>query len=107
MQRGEVWWANLVGPAGRRTVILLSRDRTYLTRAQVTVAPVTRTIRNIASEVRLGPEDGLPAECVINLDDILTIHKFRLTDRISTLSKDKMNAVTRAVVFALDLRFRY
>ena len=106
MRRGEVWWANLAGPAGRRPVVLLSRDATYETRAQVTVAPVTRTIRNIAAEVPLGPEDGLDMKCVANLDDIITIRKSTVQERITVLSREKMNAVTKAIIFALDLRFR-
>jgi mRNA interferase MazF len=59
MRRGEVWWADLPAPAGRRPVVLLTRDAAYDTRASVSIAPVTRTIRDIPVEVPLGPEDGL------------------------------------------------
>jgi len=55
-------------------------------------------------EVLLKPEDGMPRECVVNLDDILTIPKARLTERITILSPGKMTAVARAITFALDLR---
>ncbi len=104
MRRGEVWWAELPPPAGRHPVVLLSRDAAYRVRASVTVGVVTRTIRSIPVEVPLGPEDGMPQECVINLDDILTIPKVRLIERITTLSPQKMTAVARAIVFALDLK---
>jgi mRNA interferase MazF len=104
MLRGEVWWANLPAPADRRPVVLLTRDSAYNYRTSVTIAPITRTIREMPAEVSLGPEDGLPANCIINLDDITTISKSRLTDRITMLSRDKLNAVTKAVIFALDLR---
>lgn len=104
MRRGEVWWAELPPPAGRRPVVLLSRDAAYRLRASVTVGVVTRTIRSIPVEVPLGPEDGMPQECVINLDDILTIPKARLIERITTLSPQKMTAVAKAVIFALDLK---
>ena len=103
MLRGEVWWANLPGPAGRRPVVLLMRDSAYDSRTSVTIAPITRTIRQMPAEVPLCPEDGLPAKCIINLDDITTITKSRLTSRITMLSRDKLNAVTTAVVYALDL----
>jgi mRNA interferase MazF len=73
MRRGEVWWAELPPPAGRRPVVLLSRDEAYSVRELVTIAPVTSRIRGIPTEVRLGPEDGLPKPCVINLDTITTI----------------------------------
>jgi mRNA-degrading endonuclease toxin of MazEF toxin-antitoxin module len=71
----------------------------------VTVGIVTRTIRNIPVEVPLGKEDGMPASCVVNLDDILTIPKSRLAERMATLSPGKMAAVAKAIVFALDLGF--
>jgi mRNA interferase MazF len=104
MQRGEVWWAELEQPRGRRPVLLLTRDAAYDIRTSVTISTITRTIRGIQVEVALGPEDGLPARCVINLDDINTISKSMLTERITTLSREKMNAVTKAAIFALDLR---
>lgn len=103
MQRGEVWWASLPPPFGKRPALLLSRDRAYNIRTSVTVAPVTRSIRGIPVEVLLGPEDGMPTDCVVNLDDILTISKDRLIERITTVSQEKMIAVSRAIVFALDL----
>ena len=104
MRRGEVWWAELPPPIGRRPVVLLSRDVAYRVRTSVTVAIITRVARNIPVEVPLGPEDGMPRRCVVNLDDILTIPKARLAERITTLSPEKMATVARAVVFALDLR---
>ena len=70
MRRCEVWWADLPLPAGRRPVVLLSRDEAYAVRAQVTVAPVTTNRRRIPVEVDLGPEDGLPKMCVVNLDSL-------------------------------------
>jgi len=103
MRRGEVGWAELPSPIGRRPVLLLSRDAAYSVRTSVTVAMVTRTIRNIPVEVLLGQSDGMPAKCVVNLDDILTIPKSRLTERITQLPPDKMTAVAKAIVFALDL----
>ena len=102
MRRGEVWWAELPQPIGRRPVLLLSRDAAYSVRTSVTVAIITRTIRNIPVEVLLGQEDGMPTDCVVNLDDILTLPKSRLTERITTLSPEKMTAVAKAIVFALD-----
>ncbi len=105
MRRGEAWLAELPPPVGRRPVLLLSRDAAYSVRTSATVAVITRTIRNIPVEVMLGQEDGMPDECVVNLDDILTIPKSRLTERITTLSPDKMAAIAKAVIFALDLRF--
>ena len=104
MRRGEIWWAELPPPIGRRPALLLSRDSAYKVRTSVTVAMVTRTIRGIPVEVPLGPEDGMPVECAVNLDNILTIPKSRLRQRVTALHPSKMTAVAKAIIFALDLR---
>jgi len=104
VRRGEVWWAELAPPVGRRPVVLLSRDVAYRVRTSIAVALVTRVARNIPVEVPLGPEDGMPQQCVVNLDNILTIPKARLAERITMLSPEKMTAVAGAVIFALDLK---
>lgn len=103
MRRGEVWWAELPPPFGRRPVVLLSRDEAYAIRNQVSVAPVTTRIRGIRSEVPLGPEQGLPKRCVANLDTIGTIPKVALRERIALLLPDKIQAVNSAIRFALGL----
>jgi mRNA interferase MazF len=103
VRRGEVWWAELPAPFGRRPILLLSRDEAYSVRNQITVAPVTTRIRGIRSEVLLGPEDGLPKQCVANLDTIGTIPKVALRERISLLPREKMQAVNAAIRFALSL----
>ncbi len=103
MRRGEVWWAEFPGLAGRCPAVLLSRDSAYAVRLSVTVAPVTTRIRGIPVEVSLGPDDGLPMESVANLDDITTIRKASLDSRITTLSSEKLQAVEQALRFALGL----
>lgn len=103
MRRGEVWWADLPAPAGRRPVVLLSRNEAYAVRDLVTVAPVTTRIRQIPTEVSLGPEEGLPKRCAVNLDTITTIPKQTLAERIVTLTPEKLAAVESALRFALGL----
>ena len=103
MQRGEVWWADLPKPAGRRPVLLLSRDAAYQVRTSVTVAPITRKIRSIPTEVRLSKKDGMPDDCVVNLDSILTVPKSLLSERIALLTREKMTEVREAALFPLDL----
>ena len=103
MKRGEVWWANLPKPVGRRPVVLLSRNAAYSVRSSVTVAPITRMVHEIPVEVRLGPEDGLPKDCVASLDNILTVSKKRLDRSLTTLSPERMRAIEQAIKFALDL----
>ena len=103
MKKGEVWWANLPKPIGRRPVVLLSRNEAYSVRNAVTVAEVTTTIRDIPVEVPLGTTDGMPKKCVLNLDTIITICKDALDARITSLTQDKIEDINEAVRFALNL----
>jgi mRNA interferase MazF len=103
MRRGEVWWAELPKPAGRRPVVLLSRDEAYNIRELVIIAPVTTKIRGIPVEVPLGEKDGLPRDCVINADTITTIPKSRLSARIAVLNSEKTAALEEAIKFAMGM----
>ena len=103
MTRGEVWWARLGGAAGRRPVLLLSRSAAYAVRRLIIVAPITTRIRSIPAEVPLGPEDGLPRPCVVNVDTITTIDKNILEGRLALLTAEKMRAVNAALSFALGM----
>ena len=103
MQRGEVWWAEFPAPVGQRPVVVLSRDRAIQVRTHVTVAQVTRTIRDIPVEVPLGPTEGLPKKCVANLDVINTIPKSLLKERVCLLPFEKIKALEEAIHFALGM----
>jgi len=83
--------------------VLLSRDEAYAVRNAVTVAEVTTTIRGIPVEVVLGPEDGLPKRCAVNVDTLVTIRKELLTERITLLGSDKIEKINQAIQFALSL----
>ena len=106
MKRGQIWWAKLSKPVGIRPVVLLSRDSAYDVRNAVTVATVTRRIRGIEVEVRLGRNEGMSTDCVVNLDDIITIRKVLLDKQITTLSQDKMLEVDHAIIYALDIKLK-
>ena len=103
MKRGEIWWAELPGPAKRRPVLLISRDEAYTVRKLVIIASITTHIRGIASEVPLGLDDGLPRVCAANFDTITTIPKALLMERLSSLSPQKLKAAEIALHFALGL----
>lgn len=104
MRRGEVWWANLPEPRGRRPVLILTRNQAIPVRNAVTVAEVTRTIRDIPVEVHLDEGDGMPTACVVNLDVINTVPKALLTRRVTILSDEKMAQVEAALRYALGMR---
>ena len=103
LRQGEIWWANLPAPAGRRPVLLLTRTDAVEHMANVTVAPLTRTIRDIESEVVLSTQHGVPSLCAISLDNIVTIPKKMLDRRIVALVREAMEGVFDAVRFVFAM----
>ena len=105
MRRGEVHWAFLPEGFGRRPVVILSRDLVLPVRDRVTVAPISRTIREIRSEVAVGADEGLEHDSAVNTDEVLTIPKRRLDpDAIGSLGPVKLRELEVAIHYALDLR---
>lgn len=99
MKRGQVFWLELEH-AGTHPVLVLTRDEAIPVLTSVGVATLTRTIRGIPTEVRVGPDDGLPVECVVSLDNIETVPKALLTELITTLCAAKMSEVCAALARA-------
>jgi mRNA interferase MazF len=97
--RGEVVWLELE-LEGRRPVVVLTRDTALPTLRNVVVALVTRTIRGIETEVQVGPEDGVPVECVVSLDNLRTVPQALLTESITKLSALRMDEICRALTQA-------
>jgi mRNA interferase MazF len=83
-------------------VVILTRDSILEYLGEVTVAPITATVRDIPSEVALTPEDGLPRDCAVNLDHIQTVSKGRIGALIATLQPDRLRQIRAALLFALD-----
>ena len=84
--------------------MIVSRTRAARVRPVVTIAPVTRTIRGIGSELPLGPDDGLRIRCVASCDNLETVSKRRLTKRIGSLDSNKLGVFDAALRFALGIR---
>jgi len=103
MRRGEIRWYTFKRPDKRRPVLVLTRDSILEYLGEVTVAPVTSTVRGIPSEVVLSTVDGMPRECAVNCDHIQTVSKAKVGVAITTMSPTRMVEVTRAIRFALDL----
>jgi len=97
--RGEVVWLELEHE-GRRPVVVLTRDQALPRLRNVVVALVTRTIRGIDTEVQLGPADGMPVECAVSLDNLRTVPQTLLTESITQLGSERMDAVYRALARA-------
>lgn len=95
MVRGEVWWA--ATPGGERPVLVLTRDPVADRVGAVVVVALTRTIRGLMSELRLGVEDGLPEPCVASFDNIHTLRRGAFRRRICRLSDVRMAEACRVL----------
>lgn len=102
MVRGEVWWA--ATPGGDRPVLILTRDPVADRIAAVVVAPCTRTVRGLMSELPLDQADGLPERCVAAFDNLHTLARDRFRRRITRLSPFKMEEACRVLSSALGCR---
>jgi mRNA interferase MazF len=100
----EIWWAELPEPAGRRPILLLSRDDAYSYLSKFIAVEITSTVRRIASEVPLGEEEGLPKVCVANCDSLRMVPRNSLSSRAGRLSPDREIEVKRALGAALGWR---
>ena len=102
LRRGEVRWYAFARPDKKRPVVILTRDSVLEYLGEATIAPITRTVRGIPSEVPLGTDDGMPEPCAVNLDHIQTVARGRLGALVTTLSTQRMAEIREAVLFALD-----
>jgi mRNA interferase MazF len=84
--------------------VLLSWDTGYDFRDQITIAPITSTIRSLDAEVYLDERDGLRHPSVANLDAIATIPRRLLVERLSTLAPERVRDIERAIHLALGMR---
>ena len=99
MKRGEVWWYE--PPSAKvRPVVILTRDESIEVMLDLVVCPATGTIRGLDTEVELGPEDGLPRTCVLNLVNTASAEKAMLIEPIARLGAERMDEVCRALRIA-------
>lgn len=100
MQRGEIWFAST--PGGDRPVLVLTRNPVAGRIGAVVVASLTRTRRDLVSELSLTPEaDGVPSECVVNFDNLHTLPRAVFRRRVTSLSAPRMARVCRTLRDAL------
>jgi mRNA interferase MazF len=101
MQRGEIRWYRFSRPDKRRPVLVLTRNSALEFLGEVTVVPVTTTVRDIPSEVVLTAADGMPRDCAVNLDHVQTVSRARLGAVVTMLGARRMSEVRSALLFAL------
>jgi mRNA interferase MazF len=101
VRRGAILWLELEDE-GRRPACVLTRDEAVAGLRNVVVALVTGRKRGLTSEVALGPEDGMPRECVISLDNLRTVPKTLLTEPITSLGAERLDELCRALNSAMN-----
>jgi len=103
MKRGEVRWYRFSMPDKKRPVVILTRNSVLEYLGEVTIAPITSTIRDIPSEVVLSIQDGMRNDCAINCDHVQTVSRAKIGSLITTLSQEKLGEIRTAIRFALNL----
>ena len=99
-RQGEVWWAEAEDK--RRPVLIVTRNEAIPVLTWIVVAPVTRTIRGIATEIPLGPGDGLSAQCVASYDNVQPIHRSLLTTRVGSIPPERRREICGALAALAD-----
>ena len=95
--QGEIWWAEAMDK--RRPVLIVTRSEAVPVLTWIVVAPVTRTVRGIPTEIPLGPEHGLDEPCVASCDSLQPVRSSFLTSRVGALAMPR--AEIRAALAAL------
>lgn len=103
MKRGEVRWFKFTRPDKKRPVLILTRNSILGYLGEVTIAPITSTVRSIPSEVLLSKRDGMSRDCAVNCDHIQTVAKGKIGALITALSPEKMKEVRKAIAFTFSL----
>ena len=86
--QGEVWWAEAHDK--RRPVLVVTRSDAVPVLTWIVVAPVTRTVRSIPTELRLGPDEGMTFECAASFDNLQPIRRSFLTERIGAIGRRRI-----------------
>ncbi|MEY2460466.1 MAG: mRNA interferase MazF [Acidimicrobiaceae bacterium] len=104
--RGDIVWADLGPPIGRRPVCVLTRDAAIAVLSAVTCAPITRTIRGIRSEVEVGSAEGLAKRSVISCDNLITVPIALFDDKpVGHLEPPTRANLDEALRYALDIQY--
>ena len=100
MKRGEIRWYTFRPPDKRRPVLLLTRDAVIDQLGELLAAPITRTIRGLATEVVLSPDDGMPVACAANFDHVSLAQRARLGALVADLRTERWSEVRSALLVA-------
>ncbi len=93
--QGEIWWAE--AEHKRRPVLVVTRTEAVTVLTWIVVAPVTRSVRRIPTEVALGPGQGLASACAASFDNLHPIRRSLLTERVGRLGPEESDEICRAL----------
>ena len=83
-------------------MLVVTRSDAVPVLAWILVAPVTRTVRRIPTEVQLGPTHGLEVECAATFDNLQPIRRTLLAGRVGELRAEETGEVCRALMALAD-----
>lgn len=93
--QGDVWWAEAEDK--RRPVLIVTRNEAIAVLRRLVVAPVTRTVRGMPTEVELGEDEGLPVRCAASFDNLQPVNRQLLTQRVGVLPATRRDELCRAL----------
>jgi mRNA interferase MazF len=100
-QRGDVWWGELAD-VGRRPFLVMTRSAAIPVLHSVLAAPITRTVRGIPTELALGVDDGMPAQCAASFDNLRVVPKAYLVEKQCSLDAIRLIEACSALRAAVD-----
>ena len=101
IQRGEVRLYRFPHPDKARPVVVLTRQNSIPYLSSVTVASITSSIRDIASQVQLTEADGMKHPCAVNLHHVISVQKAHLGRRVASLTPERLRQVCEALNYSL------